>query len=253
MNVLIFYTSYLILKTVFMLHTFTILFITAISVGFIHTLLGPDHYLPFIVMSKARKWSLGKTTIITFLCGIGHVLSAMLLGLIFIYFGFAITKLNFIESFRGVIAAWLLIGFGFAYFIWGIRHAIKNKQHQHFHLHQDGSVHTHLHDHHRSHAHVHEKRSSEITPWILFVIFILGPCEPLIPLIAYPAVKGLYFDVLMITIFFGCATLFVMLGMVLVSVFGSKMLKFPFFERYGNAMAGAIICGSGLAIKFFGV
>ncbi len=28
---------------------------TAAIVGFLHTITGPDHYLPFIVMGKARK------------------------------------------------------------------------------------------------------------------------------------------------------------------------------------------------------
>ena len=32
-----------------------LLSLTAISLGFFHTLLGPDHYLPFIVMSKAKN------------------------------------------------------------------------------------------------------------------------------------------------------------------------------------------------------
>ncbi|MBL7071591.1 MAG: hypothetical protein ISS26_05425 [Candidatus Omnitrophica bacterium] len=48
------------------------LYITAASIGFFHTLLGPDHYLPFIVIGKARKWSLAKLSIVTFLCGLGH-------------------------------------------------------------------------------------------------------------------------------------------------------------------------------------
>ena len=39
-----------------------ILIVTAASIGFFHTLFGPDHYLPFIVMAKARKWSMVKTT-----------------------------------------------------------------------------------------------------------------------------------------------------------------------------------------------
>ena len=45
-----------------------------------------------------------------------------------------------------------------------------------------------------------------------------------------------------------------MLAMVLTSVYGAKkMLKFPFIERYGNAMTGSVICGCGLAIKFLGL
>ena len=34
-----------------------ILTATAASIGFFHTLFGPDHYLPFIVMAKANNWS----------------------------------------------------------------------------------------------------------------------------------------------------------------------------------------------------
>lgn len=43
-----------------------ILIWTALSIGFIHTIVGPDHYLPFVVMSKARNWSLSKTMVIVF-------------------------------------------------------------------------------------------------------------------------------------------------------------------------------------------
>ena len=52
----------------------------AAAIAFTHTITGPDHYLPFIVMSKARKWSLWKTSWITFLCGLGHVLSSVVIG-----------------------------------------------------------------------------------------------------------------------------------------------------------------------------
>jgi hypothetical protein len=37
-----------------------ILIISAASVAFVHTMLGPDHYVPFIAMAKARDWSLPK-------------------------------------------------------------------------------------------------------------------------------------------------------------------------------------------------
>ena len=233
---------------------FIILLSSALSIGFIHTLLGPDHYLPFIVMAKSRHWSLMRTTVITLLCGIGHVLSAVVLGLIAVSIGITITKLQFIESFRGDIAAWLLIIFGFVYCVWGIHSAIKNKAHTHLHLHADGSKHLHIHSHHEEHSHVHPKKSlRELTPWVLFIIFILGPCEPLIPLIMYPAIHGAFLEVFLISVLFGISTLIVMLGMVLASVFGVERLKFGFFERYGNALAGMVICSSGLAIKFLGL
>ncbi len=55
-------------------NSIALLSVTAVSLGFIHTLLGPDHYLPFIVLSEAKKWTIKKTMLITLLCGMGHVL-----------------------------------------------------------------------------------------------------------------------------------------------------------------------------------
>lgn len=93
----------------------TMLSVTAASIGFFHTIFGPDHYLPFIVLSKANRWSFLKTLWITILCGIGHVASSVVLGLTGILFGVALARLEFFEGFRGNIAAWLLILFGLLY------------------------------------------------------------------------------------------------------------------------------------------
>ncbi len=96
---------------------FWVLMITSASIGFIHTLLGPDHYLPFIVMSKARGWSLLKTTSITVLCGIGHVAGSIIIGSIGVLFGIALHKLELIESVRGDWAAWAFLVFGIGYLV----------------------------------------------------------------------------------------------------------------------------------------
>ena len=158
----------------------TVLAITAATLGFFHTLFGPDHYLPFIVMARARNWSLLKTTLITVLCGFGHVISSVFLGTIGVILGITLSKLEMVESFRGSIAAWLFIAFGFIYFVWGLNKAIKNRPHRHWHDHdkRDIHVHGHTHEHNNKHVHVHTENNAEnITPWILFVIFVLGPCD----------------------------------------------------------------------------
>ena len=68
--------------------------IGAALAGFLHTLMGPDHYLPFITISWARKWSMAKTSLITFLCGLGHVGSTIVLGLVGVSIGLAVGKLE---------------------------------------------------------------------------------------------------------------------------------------------------------------
>jgi ABC-type nickel/cobalt efflux system permease component RcnA len=227
---------------------------TAATLGLVHTVLGPDHYLPFIVISRARKWSLSKTLFISFLCGLGHVLSSVVLGFLGIALGIAVFRLENIESFRGGAAAWLLIGFGFAYFIWGLHRAIKNKPHKHLHFHSDGEKHEHVHSHESEHSHVHdEKKKANVTPWILFTIFVFGPCEPLIPLVMYPAAKQNIGGVVLVTLAFGLTTIVTMLTIIAVSSWGMKFVKLGKLERYVHAIAGAMIFISGLSVQFLGL
>ena len=232
----------------------SILLVTALSIGFFHTLFGPDHYLPFIVMAKARNWSMAKTAMITALCGIGHVGSSVVLGLIGVALGIAVGKLEGIESIRGDLAAWAFIAFGLVYFAWGIRLAIKNRPHIHFHFHEDGSRHIHEHNHHDDHAHVHDTpEKANITPWVLFTIFVFGPCEPLIPILMYPASQSSWGAMLLIAGAFSITTIATMMAVVLLSAKGFSFLPMGKLERYSHAIAGFIIFASGAGIKFLGL
>jgi len=228
---------------------------TAATLGLVHTVLGPDHYLPFIMISRARRWPLPKTLLISFFCGLGHVLSSVVLGFLGIALGIAVSRLEAVESFRGGAAAWLLIGFGFAYFIWGIHRVIKNKPHKHLHFHAESQEHVHLHTHEGEHSHVHsqEKRKVGLTPWILFIIFVFGPCEPLIPLVMYPGLKHNMSGVILVTIAFGLATILTMLTIIFVSSWGVSYLRLGRLERYVHAIAGAMIFVSGISVMFLGL
>src|SRR5512139_455121 len=130
------------------------LIVTAGTIGFLHTLLGPDHYVPFIMMSWARNWSSTKTALITLACAIGHIGSSVVLGLVGVSFGLALTKLVGTESVRGDIAAWLFIAFGLAYLIWGIRYIYRSHRHQHTHPHMVSGGHGHVHPHSHFGEHV---------------------------------------------------------------------------------------------------
>ena len=103
------------------------LVIAAASIGFFHTLLGPDHYLPFIMMSWARRWSAVKTAVITLICAMGHIAGSVVLGLVGVSLGWAVKGLEAGEAARGTLAAWLLIAFGLAYLIWGLRFLYRTR------------------------------------------------------------------------------------------------------------------------------
>ena len=226
---------------------------TAITIGLVHTLLGPDHYLPFIVLSKARQWSRAKTLLITLLCGIGHILGSVVLGFIGIALGIAIFKLEAVESFRSELAAWILIALGFTYFVWGLRRALRHHTHEHLHEHKSGEPHLHRHQHLGGHSHPHGSESGSLTPWVLFIIFVLGPCEPLIPLLMYPAAKYNVPGVAMVASIFCLTTIATMLAIVLASSYGLERLSLRRLERYSHAISGLAIFLSGGAVKFLGL
>jgi hypothetical protein len=55
----------------------------AVTIAVIHTLQGPDHYVPFSVLRKARGWSADQDCLDTARCGIGHCASSVVLALRF--------------------------------------------------------------------------------------------------------------------------------------------------------------------------
>ncbi|MFQ6608461.1 MAG: sulfite exporter TauE/SafE family protein [Fidelibacterota bacterium] len=228
-----------------------ILLTAAIFIGIIHTVIGPDHYLPFIMIAKARNWSLGKTTSVTLLCGVGHVLGSVVLGMVGIALGVALGILEQVESVRSEWASWLLVGFGVAYATWGLRIGYRAREHTHVHHHND-NTHTHLHQHLGRHVHLHDE-GKMLTTWALFIVFILGPCEPLIPILMYPAAQGSWSDILWVTLAFGITTVATMTGIVVVTSKGLLHIKLGLLERYIHAIAGVIIAISGLSIKLFGL
>lgn len=225
----------------------TPLLLTAASIGFVHTVLGPDHYLPFVAMAHARHWPRSRTIIITALCGVGHVLSSVVLGLVGVAVGAAVSALISIESVRGDLAAWGLIAFGLVYFVWGLRRASRHLPHTHGPI--GDCTHQH-HDHEPNdprHHHLSEK--ANITPWVLFTIFVLGPCEPLIPILMYPAVQHSYSGMIIVTTVFGVTTIGTMIGSVLLLQRGVRLIPVARIERYAHAFAGAVILLCGVAIK----
>ena len=230
---------------------------TAASIGLAHTVIGPDHYLPFIVISRARRWTLRKTLFVSFLAGLGHILSSVVLGFLGIALGIAVAKLEGVESARGALAAWLLVGFGFAYFIWGLRRAWKNKPHSHphAHFHDHSEVHGHVHTHaDPDHIHLHgEERKVNITPWVLFAIFVFGPCEPLIPLVMYPAAWHSPAGVVLVAGAFGLVTIVTMLVIITAASWGASFVRLGKLERYSHALAGLMIFVSGLSVQFLGL
>jgi len=230
-----------------------VLLSTAVGIGFLHTLIGVDHSLPFVVLGRAQGWSVRKLLTITILCGVGHVLSSVILGLLGIALGVAAERLQWIETRRGEISAWLLIGFGLAYATWALYRSIRSRPHRHLHFHADEGIHAHEHRHQDEHLHPHQLDRRALTIWTLFIVFVFGPCEPLIPLLIVPALHHSWYGVALVAVVFGVTTVGTMVVVVLAGFHGLRPIFFSFFERHVHVVAGLMIAASGIAIKAFGL
>ena len=81
-------------------------------------------------------------------------------------------------------------------------------------------------------------------------VFLFGPCEPLIPLLMYPAAEGSLWGVLVVTGLFTAATLLTMSAMVSILLGGCGLARFPSWERLSHVLAGSVVLACGIAMKF---
>jgi len=134
-----------------------------------------------------------------------------------------------------------------------IRNLMRKKKHSHTHFHIDGEQHIHEHDHLNEHIHIHQEDPVKTTPWILFLIFVFGPCEPLIPILMYPAAENNIQGAVIVSVLFSVVTIGTMLSVVLAFKLGMSKINLQPVEKYGHIIAGAMILFSGLAIQFLGL
>jgi len=198
------------------------------SVALVHTVLGPDHYLPFVALARARHWSTRRTLALTSICGAGHVLASLALGGLGVGLGLALSRAERLESVRGGIAAWALILFGAIYSAWGVRRALGHGEHRH-------------------------ETGQRTTTWSLFLIFVLGPCEPLIPLFVLPASRGDWFVAGLTATVFGAVTIGTMVALTSLQLIGLRRLRWARLEPWTHALAGAVIAASGAGVLLLGL
>lgn len=232
----------------------TVLPASAAGIAVLHTLLGPDHYLPFAALGAARGWSTPRTLLVTGVCGLAHVVASVVLAAAAGALGWSATRLAGIDESRGTLAAWLLLAFGALYAWRAFASGARTQPHAHEHVHADGTRHHHAHDHRREHLHPHAAPGATgFTAWTLFIIFLFGPCEPLVPLLLAPAAVQNAQAMLGVLAAFTVATLCSMLAAVYVLRAGLLRAARGAWQRYAHAGAGMSIACCGVAMLLFGL
>ena len=225
----------------------TALIVSAITISFLHTASGPDHYLPFIVLSRSRKWSLLRTIGLTIVCGLGHIFSSVLIGLMGVVMGWQLSKLTWFQNMRGNISAWALLLFGLLYLTWGIWQACANRPHKHFDVYGD---HVYVYEHRHGEVAIAPRRV-KVTPLVLVAIFIMGPSEPLVPLLFYSGTHRSPMEITLLVTVFALCTVFTMVALVLLGLYGFSFDRTKKLERFMHALSGAVVTVCGAGMLFF--
>lgn len=227
----------------------TTLILSAITISCLHTATGPDHYMPFIVLSKSKKWPLSKTVFWTVLCGFGHIFSSVIIGLAGVLLGWQLSRISWFQNVRGNLSGWCLLVFGLIYLVWGLRHAYLNRPHKHFDVYDGGDVYIYEHKHGET---VFPQKRIKVTPWILFAIFVMGPSEPLVPLLFYSGSHLSVTEIVVLISVFAVFTVLTMLTMVMLGIFGYSMIRTDKLERYVHAIGGGVVTICGVGMVFLG-
>ena len=85
------------------------------------------------------------------------------------------------------------------------------------------------------------------------MIFVLGPCEPLIPILMVPAFQVGLWAVVPVTVAFGVTTIATMAAVVALAYRGLEFVRFPGLRAYAHTLSGLAITGSGLAMLLLAV
>ena len=206
--------------------------VAAATVGALHAV-APDHWLPVAAVARARDWSARRTARVALLCGFGHVTVSAALGVIALVTGTAIVTA--IGARAGTVSGVLLIGFGTAYALWGLRRGIAARLHSHEHAHFD---------------HVHAP--ARATVWSLFAIYCADPCIAVVPIVfaCAPLARGMTVAIVAI---YELATMTTMAGLTLVAHAGASRWRAGWIARYGDTAAGALVAITGGVVALAGI
>lgn len=218
------------------------LVLTTILTALVHTLI-PDHWLPFVLVSRAEGWSAKRTVMLTAISASMHVCVSIGLGLAIVLAGrgaeLAVTGL---ADRLGSLSGLMLMLFGAAYTAWFLFRG--------GHVHSFG-----VHPHHNPHD--AEPPAAEVTGlraisgYALTFVVGFNPCILVIPCIYGAASLG-YLTLAAVALAFGLSTIISMVVVTLAGLHGTSRLTSPFLTRYGEAISGTLIALTGLVVLLAG-
>lgn len=201
---------------------------TGFGVAFLHAAI-PTHWLPFVMIGRARGWSRRQIMAAVALAGGGHVVATTGLGVGLAWFGFELSE-RFDHAFHWA-AGTILIGLG----AW----LAFRPPHGHGCDHCEGQSEKQL-----------AAKTDRAALWALFLTLTLSPCELFLPVYLTAAPYG-WSGVAWLSGVLAVATLGGMLALTWLTLGAVQRLRWTWLERLDRRIVGGLLCVLGIATAAF--
>jgi nickel/cobalt exporter len=216
----------------------------------LHALI-PDHWLPFVLMGRARKWTTGKTLALASAGGLIHVCLAVILG----WGAYGIGRSG-AEALAHRVGETLEVLSSLGLTLFGIVYGAYSWDRERRHHSPEGSFDGPGDERERRHHHGHVLErffGGDLTGFSLVVVIGVSPCALAFPILLASAASLGVSGVLLVAVGFGLVTMITTLAVTLMGLLSARRIDFPFLSRYGDLISGALITLVGAFLFVFEV
>jgi len=208
------------------------IFISSLVLSLIHAAI-PNHWIPLIAVSKTEKWTNKETLFATFITGIAHTLSTVIIGIIV---GFVGLKLfEHYSNVSEIIAPIILISIGILYLFFDLK-----ASHHHHH-------------HHHHHFDVQDQIRKKKSKWAIItslsIAMFLTPCVEIEAYYFQAATIG-WIGIFIVSIVYVFSTLILMFVLVYLGLKGVNKFNSHYLEHHEKRITGIILILLGLFAYF---
>jgi nickel/cobalt transporter (NicO) family protein len=221
---------------------------TGFTVAFFHAAI-PTHWLPFVLVARARNWGRAKTIAVTSLAGLGHVALTSLLGLLIAWFGF---RLEEKVAWFSWLAGGLLLALAAFYAVrqWtgrGILHHHPPGSHHHADEHCGHERDSHWQAEMKDSALLSKQAGEWAAISGLFVMLTLSPCEAFLP-VYLSGVQFGWRGFFVLSAILAIATLAGMTLFTWLALIGFDRFRLKTFERYEAGLLATLFAILGVLL-----
>jgi len=204
------------------------IFLGSLLLSLIHALI-PHHWIPLIAISKSEKWTTKETLFATFVTGLSHMISTIIIGIIV---GFVGIKLS--ESYSSIMslaAPTILLGMGIIFVLLDLR---SSHQHEHFNIDNEA---------------IKNKKSKTAIITSLSLAMFFAPCIE-IEVFYFQAATFGWAGIFVVSAVYLVMTLLFLFALVYLGLKGVSKFNLHFLENHSKSFTGIILILLGLVAYF---